>query len=234
MCQPPRIPIQRRTWGRLPTCLNHGRLATCPTNHNRRRRRARAFTLVELLLVLAIMGVLVGLAMPSSEPSIHDQLRAVARILANDLNFGRSLAVANNSTYRFTFDAAANQYVLEHVGTNAALNKLPKMPFSADNAPSDEYAVKLAELPHVGPTVRLLTATAGGASPQEVTTVDFGPLGATTRSSPTTIWLAAGSGGATRYTSLTVNPVTGLVETGPITSTPPATADAERDGRGGQ
>jgi Tfp pilus assembly protein FimT len=180
--------------------------------------------LIEVLLVLAIMGVLVGLALPSSEPSIYDQLRAVARILANDLSYGRSLAVANNSTYRFTFDAAGNQYVLEHAGTNAALNKLPKLAFSADNASSDKYAVKLAELPHVGPTVRLFAATAGGASPQAVTTLDFGPLGATTRSSPTTIWLAAGSGAATRYVSLSVNPVTGLVETGSVTSTPPAVA----------
>ena len=54
--------------------------------------------------------------------------------------------------------------------------------------------------------------------------LEFGPLGETTRSSPTTIWLAAGSGPHTRYLPVTVDPVTGLAEVGDFTAKGPPEA----------
>ncbi len=80
-------------------------------------------------MVIVVMGILVGLVLPNSNPSLLDQLRSAAQILRTDLAYGQSLAVANNSTYRFTFDTQNNRYVLSHSGANAALDKLPDSPF---------------------------------------------------------------------------------------------------------
>ena len=172
------------------------------------------FSLLELLLVVAVVGILLAIVLPSTQPSIYDQLRSTARIVATDLAYARSLAVAYNSTYRVTFDTKENQYILKHSGTNAALNKLPPSPFASRNDLPEQHIVDLDDLPHVGATVRLIAAAASGAALQRVDNVEFGPLGQTTRSDPTMIWLTAGIGGDQRYIALQVNPVTGLTPVG--------------------
>ena len=176
------------------------------------RRQSAGFSLIELLMVIAVMGILAALVLPRSNSSLYDQLRSAAQILRTDLAYARSLAVANGSTYRLTFDVANNRYVLEHSGPRAALDTLPDSPFSAPGDPPDQHLVDLSQLPNMSPSVRIVTAASSGAIAEAVSDVEFGPLGETTRPSPTVVWLAAGYGSDTRYLSLTVNPVTGLTD----------------------
>jgi len=188
----------------------------------RRCRRSAGFTLIELLIVVAVMGLLAGLIVPRSDPSLHDQLQGAAQIVAGDLAYGRSLAVTNNSEYRFTFDTAGNRYILEHSGTDATLDTLPDSPFRSPDDPPDQQIVVLEDLPHVGPTVRIAAVVAEGSASATVADVEFGPLGETSRADETVVWLAAGAASATRYVPVRINPVTGLATVGAFSAVGPS------------
>ncbi len=180
------------------------------------------FTLIELLIVLSVMVILAGLVLPNSSPTLHDQLESAAQILASDLAYGRGLAVANNSSYRFTFDLSNNTYTLRHSGTTASLDTLPRFLFASPQDTPSKHVVALDDLPHLGAPVRLAAVFASGNVSQSVSDVEFSPLGGTSRSATTVIWLSAGKGAAVRYISLSVNPVTGLATVGSYSGNGPA------------
>src|SRR5262245_20554250 len=92
-------------------------------------RRRCALTLIELLLTIAILGILAAILIPQLTGDLPERLNAGSQIVSTDLDYARSLAVSNNTSYRLTFDPANNLYYLRHSGTNAALNTLPRSPF---------------------------------------------------------------------------------------------------------
>jgi prepilin-type N-terminal cleavage/methylation domain-containing protein len=191
----------------------------------RRHHVRTGFTLLELLLVVAVIGILSVLVIPSAQPNLYEQLDSTAHIVASELSYGRSLAVGNNGLYRFTWDVPNNRFFLQYNGTNSGLQTLPITAFSAPGDPPTQHIVDFDDLPHIGPTVQLVAVASTSTTTVPVTTLDFGPLGGTVSPAPTTIWLSAGSGDGKRYISLTVNPVTGLVTVGPFSTTgPPAAA----------
>jgi hypothetical protein len=55
-----------------------------------------------------------------------------------------------------------------------------------------------------------------------VTDVEFGPLGALTRSETTFVWFAVGEGSQRLYLAVEVDPVTGLATVGELQSAQPA------------
>jgi prepilin-type N-terminal cleavage/methylation domain-containing protein len=173
-------------------------------------RHSAGYSLVELLIVVTLIGIMAGLLLPTTNPSIRDQLQMAAEILAGDVAYARNLAVANGSQYRLTFDSTNQQYVLQHSGTNTALNTLPYSPYRLSTDSATQQTTRFAELPHVGAPVRIHAVSANSTPVTTVTDLEFGPLGQTTRTTETVIWLAAGTGTATRYISVRVNPITGL------------------------
>jgi hypothetical protein len=68
----------------------------------------------------------------------------------------------------------------------------------------------LDALPAIGGAARLYAVWSLSSSSQTVGDLEFLPLGETTRTQPTLIWLTAGSGTGTRYLSVRVHPITGL------------------------
>jgi prepilin-type N-terminal cleavage/methylation domain-containing protein len=190
-------------------------------NPRYRRRFRAAFSLVELLIVITIMGIMAGLLLPRFEPSIHEQLQGTAQILAADLSYARNLAVANDSRYRVTLRVSDNSYTLVHAGTNTLLDVLPQTPYrNATDAPN-EQSTFLEDLPHIGAHVEIAGVQIGGNSPGPSGSVEFDSLGGLTITQPITIWLACGNDDARRYLPLTVMPVTGLCEVGEFTGIAP-------------
>jgi type IV fimbrial biogenesis protein FimT len=85
-----------------------------------RRSHQSGVTLVEVGIVLAIVGILVGTAIPSFQQSLQRRsLEGVATQIAGDMQYLRTEAVARNRTVSIIFgrSAAGSCYVLHTGGT---------------------------------------------------------------------------------------------------------------------
>jgi prepilin-type N-terminal cleavage/methylation domain-containing protein len=174
----------------------------------------RGLSIVELLIVVLVLAVLATAALTYSGSGTPELLEAAAECVIGDLELARSLAVSNSSNYRITFDTSQSQYSLRHAGSNAALDILPASPFHRASDGGKCLTAELADLPSLEGDVQLLAVQKDPASPVDVTDVEFDPLGSTTRTEETIIWLAAGHGSQRRYLSIRINPTTGLAQSG--------------------
>ena len=188
--------------------------------------RRNAFSLIEMFIVVALMGVLAAVVLTSTNPTSYDQLHSTAEVIAADIAYARSLAVANGTKYRLAFDSSLNQYVLQHTGTNSAFDALPPNPLVPNSSAGTQQVVRLAELPRVGQAVQIFGVLTSGGGAQTVSDLEFGPLGQLTRTQDTVVWLACGTGAQARYLSVRVNAVSGLCWIENYQDAQPAVANA--------
>jgi prepilin-type N-terminal cleavage/methylation domain-containing protein len=189
-------------------------------------RERRALTLIELLLTIAVLGILAAILVPQLGGDVPERLSAGAQIVAADVDYARSLAVSNNSTYCLTFDPSSNSYYLQHTGGNAQFNTLPRSPFRQSDDPVDRQTTKLAMLPLPEPGVRLVAVAQMQGAGVSTASLQFTPLGGTTSTYSTVIWLACGGGTLQRYVSIAVDPVTGLITIGSVVSSLPTAVNS--------
>jgi prepilin-type N-terminal cleavage/methylation domain-containing protein len=181
----------------------------------------RGFSLLEVLVVIAILGILAGLAIPYFNATAIDQLQGGATIVVADVDYARNLAIANASEYRLAFTPANNCYQLTHTGSNTLLNTLPSSPFKAPIDTAGTQTTRLDHLPIGAGGIQLLGAKLASGSGGELTEVRFSPLGSTTAGGDLLIWLTAGQGDSRRYIAVRIASATGIATVDPLTSTPP-------------
>jgi prepilin-type N-terminal cleavage/methylation domain-containing protein len=192
-----------------------------------RCRLAGGFTLVELLIVVALMGIIAAVVIPRLDAGTAGQLEAAGSILVSDLDYARQLAVVNQSSYTVDFAASGTQYTITHSGANSAFDTLPASPFRRPGDPADEHICRFADLPQSGLRLEFVALQPAAANPT-LHQIEFEALGSLSSGSDSTIWLAAGIGPERLFLPVTINAATGLARVGAMTSANPVnSASAE-------
>jgi type II secretion system protein H len=83
------------------------------STHSRTKTR-RAFTLVELMVVIALIGIMTAMIIPQLAGTYEDALlRSTSRDLVNAFGLAYSRAVSFNQPHRVRIEAASGKYFVE-------------------------------------------------------------------------------------------------------------------------
>jgi type IV fimbrial biogenesis protein FimT len=81
-----------------------------PARQRRARRRDRGFTLIEMLIGIALVAIVLAVGIPSMQRFIvNNRLKAVNSQLVNDLNYARTEAAARNMPVYWVFGQQVGQ-----------------------------------------------------------------------------------------------------------------------------
>jgi len=119
------------------------------------RCRHQAFTLIELLAVVAIFGLMAALIVPNMGLLQSRTLRAEAEQIANRLELARQRTIVTGKPHRLTIDLDESNYILEWLA-------------------ADETAVEVASQPEYGGAVP--GASPLSLAPDRTASASFRPL----------------------------------------------------------
>lgn len=77
------------------------------------RDRIRGFTLVELLIVVAIISIAALAAIPMMSSAASMQIRSATNMLTADLEYAKSMAISRAQNFSVVFDVSADSYRIE-------------------------------------------------------------------------------------------------------------------------
>ncbi|MHC4742903.1 MAG: pilus assembly FimT family protein, partial [Planctomycetota bacterium] len=82
------------------------------------RRLWLGFTIVEVLIVVVILAIAALTAIPMLSSAGSVEVRSVANMIAADLEYAKSLAIAKGQSYRVVFDTISESYrITDQSGT---------------------------------------------------------------------------------------------------------------------
>jgi len=83
---------------------------------------AAGFTLVEIIVVVLILAICAAVVIPNVVNTSDMQATSAARMIAADLQYAQSLAIASQDPISVTFDVSAEQYFLHKANESAPLD----------------------------------------------------------------------------------------------------------------
>jgi prepilin-type N-terminal cleavage/methylation domain-containing protein len=84
------------------------------------------FTLVELLIVIAIISIAALTAIPMMSSAASVQIRSAANMLAADLEYAKSMAISRAQNFSMVFDASMDTYRIEDQNGNVLPHPVKK------------------------------------------------------------------------------------------------------------
>jgi prepilin-type N-terminal cleavage/methylation domain-containing protein len=95
----------------------HSSSLTGTLPHARGRSNRRGYTLVESLIVLVVIGIMAGMAIPKTNMATY-KANAGAQVVATTLNYAQRQAISRQADTRVAFDIANNEMRIHEDSTN--------------------------------------------------------------------------------------------------------------------
>lgn len=105
-------------------------------------RRSGGFTLIELVIVIAIIGVLAGMLVPRLPDITAARLKSSSRKLSGVISYLYDRAAATQIVLRLTFDMEKNEYYISLLNTD---NQFEETSFTFARRTSLPDSVKVSE-----------------------------------------------------------------------------------------
>jgi prepilin-type N-terminal cleavage/methylation domain-containing protein len=77
------------------------------------RKTSPAFTLVEVVIVLMIIGIAAAIVIPMHVSAASTELKTAADMVASDLEYAKSLAISTGKSCYVVFDTSAESYCIK-------------------------------------------------------------------------------------------------------------------------
>jgi type II secretion system protein H len=107
-------------------------------------QRALGFTLVEILVVVMVMAIIAGIAVPMMSDSQDAQCAAAARTLTADLEMAQSTALAQQAQVALVFSPDLKKYKVVLAAGQTLTNYASLTPITNPFNPGQTYEVSLA------------------------------------------------------------------------------------------
>ncbi|UCF00057.1 MAG: GspH/FimT family pseudopilin [Planctomycetota bacterium] len=75
---------------------------------------SRAFTLVEIIIVVAIIAIAAMIMVPMMGSTASMQLHSASNMIASDLEYAKSMAISRSQTFSVVFDTTEDSYRIEN------------------------------------------------------------------------------------------------------------------------
>jgi prepilin-type N-terminal cleavage/methylation domain-containing protein len=95
-------------------------------------RLKKAFTMVEIIVVVIILSIAALIAIPMMSSAASTQVSSAANVLAADMEYAKNLAISRQKDYSIVFDVAGNTYEIRDEDDNVITHPLTGKSFTVN------------------------------------------------------------------------------------------------------